>query len=118
MSVPFLARDVAEWTGGHLIQGEKDAAFDGVSIDSRTVAPAQPAYSTADDRGFRQVLSSSRSMGTRIFREVMSSLRSKGRGLGLALYVAGESGPIKIKGSCDKTGVRRRRLVGSTGCVP
>lgn len=41
MSVPFLARDVVEWTGGDLLQGEQSARFDGASIDSRTVRPAQ-----------------------------------------------------------------------------
>jgi UDP-N-acetylmuramoyl-tripeptide--D-alanyl-D-alanine ligase len=41
MSVPFLARDVVEWTGGKLLQGEETARFNGVSIDSRTVASAQ-----------------------------------------------------------------------------
>ena len=41
MSVPFQVRDVVEWTDGDLLQGEEAARFDGVSIDSRTVAPAQ-----------------------------------------------------------------------------
>ncbi len=41
MSVSFLARDVVDWTGGDLLQGEETARFDGVSIDSRTVAPDQ-----------------------------------------------------------------------------
>ncbi len=41
MSVPFLARDVVEWTGGELLQGEESARFEGTSIDSRTVRPAQ-----------------------------------------------------------------------------
>ena len=41
MSVPFLARDVAAWTRGELLQGEETARFGGVSIDSRTVAPGQ-----------------------------------------------------------------------------
>ena len=41
MSLPFLARDAADWTGGDLLQGEEATRFDGVSIDSRTVAPAQ-----------------------------------------------------------------------------
>jgi UDP-N-acetylmuramoyl-tripeptide--D-alanyl-D-alanine ligase len=41
MSVPFLAGDVVDWTGGELLQGDPGARFDGASIDSRTVAPAQ-----------------------------------------------------------------------------
>jgi UDP-N-acetylmuramoyl-tripeptide--D-alanyl-D-alanine ligase len=41
MSVPFLVRDVVDWTGGDLLQGEETALFDGASIDSRTVAPDQ-----------------------------------------------------------------------------
>ena len=41
MSVSFLARDVVDWTGGELLQGQESARFDGVSIDSRTVAPGQ-----------------------------------------------------------------------------
>jgi UDP-N-acetylmuramoyl-tripeptide--D-alanyl-D-alanine ligase len=41
MSVSFLARDVVDWTGGELLQGQETARFDGVSIDSRTVAPGQ-----------------------------------------------------------------------------
>jgi UDP-N-acetylmuramoyl-tripeptide--D-alanyl-D-alanine ligase len=41
MSVSFLARDVVDWTGGDLLQGQETARFDGVSIDSRTVAPDQ-----------------------------------------------------------------------------
>jgi UDP-N-acetylmuramoyl-tripeptide--D-alanyl-D-alanine ligase len=41
MSVPFMVRDVVDWTGGDLLQGDEAASFDGASIDSRTVAPAQ-----------------------------------------------------------------------------
>jgi UDP-N-acetylmuramoyl-tripeptide--D-alanyl-D-alanine ligase len=41
MSVAFLARDVVEWTGGDLLQGEEATCFEGASIDSRTAAPAQ-----------------------------------------------------------------------------
>jgi UDP-N-acetylmuramoyl-tripeptide--D-alanyl-D-alanine ligase len=41
MSIPFLVRDAVEWTGGDLLQGDGAALFDGVSIDSRTVAPGQ-----------------------------------------------------------------------------
>ncbi len=41
MSVPFLTRDIVEWTGGELLQGEEAARFDGVSTDSRSVGPDQ-----------------------------------------------------------------------------
>ena len=41
MSVPFLVRDVVDWSGGDLLQGKEAALLDGVSIDSRTVAPDQ-----------------------------------------------------------------------------
>ncbi|MEE2679157.1 MAG: UDP-N-acetylmuramoyl-tripeptide--D-alanyl-D-alanine ligase [Myxococcota bacterium] len=38
MSVPFSAKDVADWTGGTLLQGSGDVQLTGASIDSRAVA--------------------------------------------------------------------------------
>ena len=41
MSERFLASDVQRWTGALLASGSPDAAFTGVSIDSRTVATGE-----------------------------------------------------------------------------
>ena len=38
MSVPFRARDAADWTGGSLLQGRREMRFAGTSIDTRSVA--------------------------------------------------------------------------------
>jgi len=37
VSVPFDARDVVAWSGGHLTHGEAGVRFGGVSIDTRTL---------------------------------------------------------------------------------
>jgi UDP-N-acetylmuramoyl-tripeptide--D-alanyl-D-alanine ligase len=37
MSAPFTAADAARWSGGALVAGAADAAFDSVSIDTRTL---------------------------------------------------------------------------------
>lgn len=39
MSAPFTAADAARWCGGALAAGAADAAFDSVSIDTRTLRP-------------------------------------------------------------------------------
>jgi UDP-N-acetylmuramoyl-tripeptide--D-alanyl-D-alanine ligase len=41
VSVPFLASEACDWTGGRLRQGAKRARLAGVSIDTRSVAPGQ-----------------------------------------------------------------------------
>jgi len=41
VSIPFRARDAADWTGGALLQGDPDASLAGVSIDTRSLAPGQ-----------------------------------------------------------------------------
>ena len=40
MSEAFSAAEVAEWCGGVLVQGEADARFEGISIDTRKLAKA------------------------------------------------------------------------------
>jgi len=39
MTLPFNARDAADWTGGALVRGDPARAFSSVSIDTRTLAP-------------------------------------------------------------------------------
>jgi UDP-N-acetylmuramoyl-tripeptide--D-alanyl-D-alanine ligase len=41
MSVPFSARNAADWTRGSLLRGNPEARFAGASIDSRAIAPGQ-----------------------------------------------------------------------------
>lgn len=44
MSEPFDARDAARWTGGALRGGSEDAVFRSVSIDTRTLPPADALF--------------------------------------------------------------------------
>ena len=87
MSVSFLARDVVDWTGGDLLQGQETARFDGVSIDSRTVAPEQLFVAiqgpTHDGHLFVEGALSSGAAGLLIER-------------GRALSVAAKSAPLVI----------------------
>ncbi len=41
MTLPFSAKELADWTGGRLLEGQPDARFRGVSIDSREVESGQ-----------------------------------------------------------------------------
>jgi UDP-N-acetylmuramoyl-tripeptide--D-alanyl-D-alanine ligase len=41
MSLPFTARDAANWTRGSLLQGSPEARFAGASIDSRAITPGE-----------------------------------------------------------------------------
>ena len=41
MTIPFQAREVVDWTGARQLRGSAQDSFDGVSIDSRQVAPGE-----------------------------------------------------------------------------
>lgn len=41
MTIPFSAADAVRWSGGELRQGDPEARFEGVSIDTRTLRPGQ-----------------------------------------------------------------------------
>lgn len=121
MSQPFTAADVIRWTGARLLRGSAQARFDGVSIDTRTLAAgrlfiairgerhdAHAFLSDATARGAAGLLVEA---GRRLPAELPAELPvleapDSARALGAlgAGHRAGFSGPVvAITGSSGKT---------------
>ena len=106
-------QDILEATGGRLVQGRADAAFAGLSIDSRTIAPGEAFVAirgeTHDGHAFLpQVLAGSQATGVVVAADRLDGL---GRTLGArpeAACVAWRTRPARSGTSRPATGATAR----------